>query len=279
MITRFAPSPSGRLHAGHALAALIPWREAKAADGRFLLRIEDIDTERCRAEFEDGIFEDLIWLGLDWEEPVRRQSDHMADYAAALDRLKDRNLVYPCFCSRAEIRAEIARSDGAPHGPEGALYPGTCRHLSDDERADRISHDQAHAWRLDVAKACAQFTQPLMWHDRLKGETLALPQSHGDVVLARKDTPTSYHLSVVVDDALQGITLVTRGEDLFESTHVHRLLQALLDFPVPDYFHHELVCDDNGKRLATRHKARSLENYRLSGVSPQDLLSQLDFGL
>ena len=279
MVTRFAPSPSGRLHSGHALAALIPFREAQQNDGRFLLRIEDIDRERCRAEFEDGIFEDLAWLGLTWEMPVRRQSDHMQDYAAAISTLEERGVIYPCFCSRADIRAEIARSDSAPHvptmGPDGALYPGTCRNLTMDERDSRIADGDAHALRLDVAKALEAIHSPLTWHDRLAGDVVAKPQAHGDVVLARKDTPTSYHLSVVVDDALQGITLVTRGQDLFEATDIHCLLQALLDLPTPEYFHHDLVRGEDGRRLATRHKARTLEDIRQSGMTPTELFQQL----
>jgi glutamyl-Q tRNA(Asp) synthetase len=275
MVTRFAPSPSGRLHSGHALAALIPFREALKTDGRFLLRIEDIDRERCRPEFEDGIFEDLAWLGLTWEMPVRRQSDHMQDYAAAISTLEGQEVIYPCFCSRADIRAEIARSDSAPHGPDGALYPGTCRDLSADERAARIAAGDAHALRLDVAKALENLSGSLIWQDRLAGEVVANPAAHGDVVLARKDTPTSYHLSVVVDDALQGITLVTRGQDLFEATDIHCLLQALLDLPTPDYFHHDLVRGEDGRRLATRHKARTLENIRISGMKPAELFVQL----
>jgi glutamyl-Q tRNA(Asp) synthetase len=275
LVTRFAPSPSGRLHSGHALAALIPFREALKVDGRFLLRIEDIDRERCHKEFEDGIFEDLTWLGLTWEMPVRRQSDHMQDYATAISTLERKGVIYPCFCSRAEIRAEIARSDSAPHGPDGALYPGTCRNLSADERATRIAAGDAHALRLDVAKALEVVAGPLIWQDRLAGDIAANPAAHGDVVLARKDTPTSYHLSVVVDDALQGITLVTRGQDLFEATDIHCLLQALLDLPKPDYFHHDLVRGEDGRRLATRHKARTLENIRQSGVTPAELFGEL----
>jgi glutamyl-Q tRNA(Asp) synthetase len=275
VVTRFAPSPSGRLHSGHALAAIIPWREAMNNADRFLLRIEDIDFERCRPEFETGILEDLAWLGLTWEEPVRRQSDHMADYAAAIAQLQTRGVIYPCFCSRADIRAEIARSPSAPHGPDGALYPGTCRHLSLDARLTRLNAGDAHALRLDVATALDQISGPLSWHDRLAGEITACPDAFGDVVLARKDTPTSYHLSVVVDDALQGITLVTRGKDLLEATDVHRLLQALLDLPTPDYFHHDLVVGEDGRRLATRHKATTLESIRQGGTTAEELIARL----
>jgi len=275
VVTRFAPSPSGRLHSGHALAAIIPWREALQAGGRFLLRIEDIDTERCHAEFEEAIFEDLAWLGLTWEAPVRRQSEHMDDYARAIMQLQEQGVIYPCFCSRADIRAEIARSHAAPHGPDGALYPGTCRHLSIDERDTRLKADEPHALRLDVSKALGKITVPLTWHDRVAGLVTARPEQHGDVVLARKDTPTSYHLSVVVDDGLQGITLVTRGKDLFEATDIHCLLQALLGLPVPDYFHHHLVLDDTGRRLATRHKAETIGQLRDSGLTPEELIKRL----
>ena len=275
IVTRFAPSPSGYLHAGHALAAIIPWREAQDNGGRFLVRIEDIDRGRCRAEFEDSILEDLTWLGLTWEEPVRRQSEHMDDYARALAQLDDKGLIFPCYCTRADIKAEIARSPSAPHGPDGALYPGLCRDLSSDERAARLNAGDAHALRLNMDKALAHISAPLLWHDRLKGEQTAAPEIFGDVVLARKDTPTSYHLSVVVDDALQGITLVTRGQDLFEATHIHRLLQALLDLPTPDYFHHELVVDDKGQRLATRQKSETLQAMRQSGMTAETLLQKL----
>lgn len=260
--TRFAPSPSGHLHLGHAYAALFA---AEAADGgRFLLRIEDIDQTRCRPEYETAIAEDLAWLGLAWETPVRRQSEHMAAYRAAVDRLAAMNLVYPCFCTRTEIAAEIARSASAPQGPDGPRYPGTCRALSPDERNRRIAGGANYALRLDMAAACAH-AGPLAFHDRARGETKAGPARFGDIVLARKDAPASYHIAVVVDDAAQGVTLVTRGADLFESTHIHRLLQALLDLPAPDYHHHGLITDDAGKRLAKRHAALSLRTLRAQG--------------
>ncbi|HEX2113705.1 MAG TPA: tRNA glutamyl-Q(34) synthetase GluQRS, partial [Alphaproteobacteria bacterium] len=205
-VTRFAPSPTGRLHLGHAYAALFAARAA--GGGRFLLRIEDIDATRCRREFEQAIYDDLSWLGLAWETPVRRQSEHMADYAAALERLKAQGLIYPCFCTRAEIRAEIARAGAAPHAAEGPLYPGTCRRLDATERARRIETGAPYALRLDAAKASAQ-AGTLTWHDRARGTITADPHTHGDVVLARKETPTSYHLSVTLDDHLQGVSLVT----------------------------------------------------------------------
>ncbi|HEY8190865.1 MAG TPA: tRNA glutamyl-Q(34) synthetase GluQRS, partial [Alphaproteobacteria bacterium] len=199
--TRFAPSPTGRLHIGHAYSALFAYRQARDADGKFILRIEDIDASRCRPEFEDGIYEDLAWLGITWETPVRRQSDHMDDYRAAIEELSTRGLVYPCFCTRKEIEAEIAQSGAAPHGPDGPPYPGTCRHLPESERAAKIASGMAYALRLDVAKASAACGK-LEWHDRAKGAQVATPEMLGDVVLARKDTPASYHLCVTLDDHL-----------------------------------------------------------------------------
>ena len=272
--TRFAPSPTGRLHLGHAYAALFAACAAREAGGRFLLRIEDIDATRCRPEFEQAIHEDLAWLGLEWPMPVRRQSEHMAEYAAALDRLKTRGLIYPCFCTRAEIRAEIARAGAAPHGSEGPLYPGTCRQLDPDTRARRIAQGAPYALRIDVAKALEQ-TGPLSWHDRERGMIAADPPLHGDVVLARKETPTSYHLSVTLDDHIQGVTLVTRGTDLFEATHIHRLLQALLGLATPDYHHHRLVAGPGGERLAKRAGAPTLASLRDSGRSPGDIRAML----
>ncbi|HEX6978617.1 MAG TPA: tRNA glutamyl-Q(34) synthetase GluQRS [Alphaproteobacteria bacterium] len=276
VVTRFAPSPTGRLHLGHAYAALFAWRAAREAGGRFLLRIENIDATRCRPEFEAAIDEDLAWLGLDWEKPVRRQSEHFAEYAAALDSLKARELIYPCFCTRAEIRAEIARAGAAPHGNDGPVYPGTCRRLDDSERARRIAEGRPYALRLDVAKALA-LTGPLTWFDRERGTVPADPQSLGDVVLARKETPTSYHLSVTVDDHRQGVTLVTRGEDLFAATHIHRLLQALLGFPTPVYHHHRLVTGPGGERLAKRAGAPTLKSLREAGRTPAQVRAMVGF--
>jgi glutamyl-Q tRNA(Asp) synthetase len=271
-VTRFAPSPTGLLHLGHARSALAGWQAARDSGGRFLLRIEDIDTGRCRAEFVAAIFEDLAWLGLTWEQPVRRQSQHFADYGAALDRLRGMDLVYPCFCTRADIAAAIT----APHGPEGPIYPGTCRHLSEAERERRIEAGEAYALRLDVGKALAM-TGPLSWHDDVAGDVAADPLSLGDVVLARKDVPTSYHLSVTVDDHLQGVTLVTRGMDLFHATHIHRLLQALLGYATPRYRHHPLVLDAQGRRLAKRDKAMTLRALRQAGRSPAEIRALAGF--
>jgi glutamyl-Q tRNA(Asp) synthetase len=269
VVTRFAPSPTGRLHLGHAFSALAAFRFAEAHGGRFLLRIEDIDTGRCRPEFTDGIFEDLAWLGLAWETPVRRQSEHMDDYAAALARLKALSVVYPCFCTRADIAAAAS----APHGAQ-PLYPGTCRTLDAETRARRLA--EPHAWRIDVARAAA-LAGPLSWHDAAQGEIAATPEAEGDVVLARKDAGTSYHLSVTVDDALQGITDVVRGEDLFPATHIHRLLQALLGLPTPRYHHHALLTGPDGKRLAKRDRAETLAELRARGVAPNAIKHQLGF--
>ena len=241
IVTRFAPSPTGHLHLGHAYSALFAQRAAEESGGRFLLRIEDIDQTRCRPEYEDVVLDDLAWLGLSWEQPVRRQSDHMADYQAALSRLEEMDLIYPCFCSRKEIRAEIKRSNEAPHDAtadkRGPVYPGTCRRLYQDDREMRIFAGEAYALRLNMQKAiylAEKKRGKLNWLDLDQGEQRATPEIFGDVVLARKDEPTSYHLSVTVDDALQSINLITRGEDLRDVTHVHCLLQALLDFETPE---------------------------------------------
>ncbi|MEX0760762.1 MAG: tRNA glutamyl-Q(34) synthetase GluQRS [Tistlia sp.] len=266
--TRFAPSPTGLLHLGHAHSALFAAAAAGGPGGRFLLRVEDIDRPRCRPEFEAAILEDLAWLGLAWEAPVRRQSEHAADHAAALARLEAEGLLYPCFCTRREIAEEIARSAGAPHGPEGPLYPGTCRRLAGSERAERLAAGVSAALRLDVSAAQAR-SGPLTWQDAAQGEIRAAPETLGDVVLARRDIGTSYHLAVTVDDALQGITLVTRGQDLFHATHVHRLLQALLGLPVPRWHHHGLLADESGRRLAKRHDALSLRVLREAGHAPE----------
>ncbi len=284
LVTRFAPSPTGLLHLGHAHAALFAARRAQAAGGRFLLRIEDIDQGRCRPEFEAAITEDLRWLGLDWEQPVMRQSDRFAAYGHALDKLRDRGLLYPCFCSRKEIQHEIARAGQAPHGPDGPLYPGTCRGLGEDERQARIAAGRAYALRLDVTAAMATAMTavgPLTWieHGRgLDGAAVpAEPQIHGDVVLARKDVPASYHLAVTLDDAEQGVTLVTRGEDLAPATHVHRLLQALLDLPAPVWHHHGLIADAAGRRLAKRDDAKAIRTLREQGLSAAEVRTLAGF--
>jgi glutamyl-Q tRNA(Asp) synthetase len=275
-ITRFAPSPTGPLHLGHAHSALFGWTAARDRGGLFLLRIEDIDPGRCRPEFERQLMEDLSWLGLTWPTPVRRQSEHLDDYRAALHRLETLGVTYPCFCTRKEIEEEIARAGHAPHGPDGALYPGTCRHLPAAERAARQAAGEAFAIRLDVARA-STLTGPLSWQDHGAGRIDATPEILGDVVLARKDVPTSYHLSVTVDDFLQGVTLVTRGRDLFHATHLHRLLQALLGYPAPDYHHHGLLTNDRGERLAKRDKAVSLRSLRESAKTPAEVRAMAGF--
>ncbi|MDD3371757.1 MAG: tRNA glutamyl-Q(34) synthetase GluQRS [Alphaproteobacteria bacterium] len=273
VVTRFAPSPTGYLHLGHAFSALSAFRSANG--GTFFLRIEDIDSSRCKPEFTDAILEDLAWLGLDWPKPARRQSEHMADYAAALDKLKEMGLVYPCFCTRREIERDALRSGLAPHPEDGTvIYPGTCRALSKDERAARLASGEPATWRLDV-EAAAKQAGPLSWVDRSRGKVEALPQIFGDVVLARKDVPASYHLSVTVDDALQGVSLVTRGEDLFSSTHVHRLLQALLGYDTPEYHHHRLLTDSSGKRYAKRDRSATLRDLRAEGKTPEDIVKML----
>jgi glutamyl-Q tRNA(Asp) synthetase len=275
--TRFAPSPTGRLHLGHAYSALVAWRRARSSGGRFLVRLEDIDATRCRAEFADAILEDLAWVGLDWDGPVRLQSACFADYRAALKRLEAMGLIYPCFCTRAAIQAEIARAGYAPHGPEGLLYPGICRGLGNGERSRRVAAGEAFALRLDVGRAVRR-TGALTWHDEQEGVVRADPASHGDVVLARKEIPASYHLAVTVDDALQGVDLVTRGEDLFTATHVHRLLQALLDLPTPRYYHHKLLTDADGRRFAKRDRAVTIAALRASGHSPGEVRAMAGFG-
>ncbi|HMI19088.1 MAG TPA: tRNA glutamyl-Q(34) synthetase GluQRS [Sphingomonas sp.] len=271
VVSRFAPSPTGRLHLGHAFSAVCAHDLARAAGGQFLLRIEDIDGTRSREAFLAGIDEDLRWLGLAWDGAVLRQSTRMALYAEALERLKAMGLAYPCFCTRAEIAA----SASAPHGSEGPVYPGTCRPLSDAERAARMH--EPHCWRIDMA-AAVTLTGPLRWHDKPAGWIEADPLAQGDVVLARKETPTSYHLAVTVDDAAQGVTDVVRGVDLFEATHVHRLLQALLGLPTPLYHHHPLLVGPDGKRLAKRNCARPLAELRAEGADPGALLAALRSG-
>jgi len=270
VVTRFAPSPTGELHLGHAYSALIAWRRAEEAGGRFLLRIEDIDIRRCRREFETAIETDLKWLGLSWDGAVRRQSEHFADYGRVLDQLDKRGLIYPCFCTRADIAA----AGSAPHGPDGPLYPGTCRHLSLQERRDRIASGREFCLRLDCATA-AREAGPYHFHNEGQGKVTGDPLLFGDVVIARKDTPTSYHLAVTVDDHLQGVTLVTRGEDLLPSTHVHILLQKLLGYETPGYAHHKLLTDAEGRRFAKRDRAQTLHALRDSGKTAQDVLAMV----
>jgi len=266
IVTRFAPSPTGHLHLGHASSAVRAHDFARDHGGCFLLRIEDIDVGRCREAFVESIIEDLRWLGLDWDGTEVRQSERLDLYAAALETLRGMGLVYPCFCTRKDIAASVS----APHGPEGPVYPGTCRTRDQSHRLAT----EPHCWRIDMGKAVA-LAGPLTWQDERAGTVVADPLSHGDVVLARKDAPFAYHLAVVVDDAAQGVTDIVRGEDLFAATHVHRLLQALLGLPVPRYHHHPLLAGPDGKRLAKRDGAASLRQMRADGADPQALLAAL----
>lgn len=269
IVTRFAPSPTGYLHLGHAHAARIAWTRAREAGGRFLLRIENIDATRARPEYEAAILEDLHWLGLDWDGPVRRQQDHLADYAAVLEGLRARDLLYPCFCTRADIAREVAASGQAPHGPDGLLYPGTCADLPEEAAAARVAAGEAHAWRLRTARA-AREAGPLTYEEEGHGSITCDPCAFGDVVLARKDCPGSYHLCVCHDDARQGVTLVTRGEELRAATHLHRLIQALMGWPAPLYAHHPLLTDAEGRKLSKREGALSLKTLREAGFGPAE---------
>ncbi|MCC3247077.1 tRNA glutamyl-Q(34) synthetase GluQRS [Methylocystis sp. WRRC1] len=272
---RFAPSPNGFLHLGHAYSALLNFRLARECGGRFLLRIEDIDTGRARPEFEAAIHEDLAWLGLAWETPVRRQSEHFDDYARALARLDDMGLLYACDCKRSDIAHFAAAHDGWPRDPDGApLYSGTCR---DKPRrpAGEVLRQGGVALRLDMEKAVALAGQGLTWQEFNLGAVAADPAQWGDVVLARKDTPASYHIAVVVDDAIQGVTDVVRGRDLFNATSLHRLLQRLLELPEPGYRHHDLVLDEDGEKLSKSRASTTLRALRADGVSASDVRRRL----
>ena len=279
-VFRFAPSPNGYLHLGHALSALQNFEAARASGGRFLLRIEDIDATRCRPEYERAIHEDLAWLGIAWEEPVRRQSMHMSDYGAALQRLERDGLLYPAFESRAEIARLVRQRELVapwPRDPDGApLYPGHAKSRPAGERRALIESGAAYALRLDMAAAQAR-AGPLSWHEDgagpagETGEVMARPEQWGDEILARKETPTSYHLSVVTDDALQGVTHVVRGQDLFWSTSVHRLLQELLGLAAPSYRHHHLIHDEAGQKLSKSTRATSIRELRAAGVSADEI--------
>lgn len=276
-VTRFAPSPTGLLHRGHAYSALLAYQAARAADGIFLLRIEDIDATRSRPEFEVAIFEDLSWLGVTWPEPVRRQSEHLADYEAALERLQAGGLVYRCFRTRKDVAQAMA---SAPHGAMDTFRGAP---LAQDEEAARLARGEAYAWRLslDAARARLGGFGGLTFSEMgagPRGETgliLARPELGGDVVLARKDVGVAYHLAVVVDDALQGVTHVVRGCDLFEAAHVQRLLQALLDLPTPLYQHHRLLAGPDGKRYAKRDRAETLQALRAAGLTPETLRQEM----
>lgn len=278
-VTRFAPSPTGRLHKGHAFSALTAWRAAKDAGGRFLLRIEDIDPTRCRPEFEAGIYEDLAWLGLDWETPVRRQSDHLADYAAVVEALDRRGLLYRCFRTRKEILDAIG---DAPHGPAEAARPGP--HPADEE-ARLLAEGRPFAWRLSLDRAREalggaawdglNFIEEGSGPDGESGRIKARPETAGDVVLARKDAGTAYHLAVTHDDALQKVSHVIRGQDLFEATHIQRLIQALMGWPAPVYRHHRLLAGPDGRRYAKRDRSVTLAELRAGGLTPDRLRAEL----
>ena len=286
-VFRFAPSPNGYLHLGHACSALLNFDLAQQTGGRFLLRIEDIDPTRCKPEFETAIYQDLDWLGIEWEQPVRRQSEHLADYRDAVERFSGRGLIYPSFESRAEIARLVEQREASapwPRDPDGAaLYPGAAKLLSEDQRARLSQSGAPFALRLDMAAACAS-AGDLTWIERgegPEGETgtvLARPQAWGDAILARRETPTSYHLSVVIDDAVQGVTEVVRGQDLFWSTSVHRLLQALLGLPQPAYRHHRLLLDGNGKKLSKSTAATGLRELRAGGATAADIRRLVGLG-
>jgi len=278
VVTRFAPSPTGLLHLGHVYAAATAWRAARAARGRFLVRLEDIDPQRCRPAYADAILEDLAWLGLSSDAPVRIQSAHLADYRAVLNDLAARALVYPCFCSRADIAREIVQSAAAPHTPDGAPpYPGTCRTLSATARAARLAAGDPHAWRLDL-RAALRNAPTLRFLEHTDGWTRADPSPFGDVILARRDIPASYHLCVTHDDAHQGVTLVTRAADLKPATHLHVLLQHLNGWPTPAYAHHVLLTGPDGTRLAKRAGAPSVRDLRAAGLAATEILARADEG-
>jgi len=277
---RFAPSPNGYLHLGHAYSALLNQRLAEEFGGRLLLRIEDIDPERSRPEFEAAMLEDLAWLGLRWEEPPRRQSEHLADYAAALDALRRRDLAYPCFCSRADISRACAASPGWPRDPDGSpLYPQTCRNLSENARDEQIAAGAKFSLRLDMAKALSATEAPLTYLEFHEGRAWSIvnaePEKWGDALIGRRDTPASYHIACTLDDHLQGVTDVVRGADLEAATSLHRLLQALLGLQTPDYRHHRLVLDEQGGKLSKSRFAVSLRDLRAQGETPGSLRTRL----
>jgi len=261
---------------GHAYSALFAEAVAKEHGGNFLLRVEDIDVIRCRPEFVQGIIDDLSWLGIQWSGKVMFQSERSDAYSVALDQLNDQGLLYPCFCTRKDIMREISAAGDAPHGPANILYPGICKRLSEEVRMERLANGDAHAMRLDSRKALERVGD-LQWHDLEIGTRSVCMEKLGDVVLARKDITNSYHLAVCVDDAAQGVTLVTRGEDLLESTHVHRLLQQLLGFSVPQWHHHSLIRDEKGRRFAKRDGGLSLSALRASGKDANEIRQELGF--
>lgn len=274
VVTRFAPSPSGPLHVGHLLAALQARRLADAHGGRCLLRVENIDQRAQHPEYMQLMYEDLHWLDLKFDGEVMVQTQRFDRYRAVLEQLRCAGLLYPCFCTRTEIKNQVAEMGRAPHATLGYLYPGTCRQLPPDEVVEKLAAGVPHTWRLDMQRVQDLIGCPT-WHDLRRGTQRCVPTAYGDVVLARKDFPASYHLAVVVDDAAQGVTHVTRGADLFDSTHIHRALQGVLGLPVPQYCHHALLRDNTGKRLAKRDGARSIASLRQAGYTPQQVLDSL----
>jgi glutamyl-Q tRNA(Asp) synthetase len=268
-VTRFAPSPTGLLHLGHAYSAWFAWDQARGDP--CLLRLEDLDRERSRREYEEAILDDLRWLGYPVSDPPLRQSDRGAGYDQALERLRGMDLLYPCFCSRKEVMAEASSISSAPHGPDGPIYSGRCRSLPKGQAEDWLAQGKAHSWRLDW-KAAVPHLAVREWRDEGEGSFLLDPGLFGDVILSRKDGGYSYHLAVVIDDASSGVELVTRGRDLLPSTHLHIVLQHLLGLPTPQYRHHRLVADKVGKRLAKRSDGESIRFWRESGASPEDVL-------
>lgn len=278
MRTRFAPSPTGLLHLGHAYAAQYAYKLATQNNGTFLLRFEDIDITRVRPRFYSQIEEDLTFLGIVWNEKPFRQSDRLNSYALALKKLKSKGLVYPCFCTRKEVQHELNLLTRAPHGPEGSLYPGTCKKLTQSEVQTKQADGLEPSWRFDSAKA-AELYPALSFTDSIVGKTKVHPQLLGDVILARKDIGTSYHIAVVVDDAMQKISDITRGKDLMHSTHIHRILQTALGLPTPLYHHHKLILDTSGKRLAKRDQSQSILQMRQLGMGKNDILQQLEVHL
>jgi glutamyl-Q tRNA(Asp) synthetase len=287
-VFRFAPSPNGYLHLGHALSALLNFDMAQASGGRLLLRIEDIDRTRCGPEYEAAIYEDLAWLGIEWDEPVRRQSEHFDEYRKALHTLEDKRLTFPSFETRTELARKVGERESHarwPRDPDGVpLYPGTARVMAEAEREARIAQGEPYAIRLDMISAM-EWAGDLRWSESgagpggETGDIVTDPEAWGDVILGRKDTPTSYHLSVAIDDALQGVTHVVRGQDLFWSTSVHRLLQELLGLPAPAYHHHRLVLDAEGRKLSKSTQATGLRELRAQGMTPDDIRRLVGLGL
>jgi len=270
--TRFAPSPTGYLHLGHVFSALFAYEASKILGGELIIRIEDIDKQRSRSHFEKSIFEDLDWIGIKYRKIIRRQSEKMSDYEAAIEELDRLNLIYPCFCTRSEIQSEILRAGYAPHGIDHLVYPGTCRRLSKSEKEKRIKTNKNYAWRLDIRSAAKKIGK-LSWHDIRLGNHEVPVGIIGDVVIGRKDVPSSYHLASTLDDHIQRVGLVTRGEDLVESTHIHRILQSLLGLKTPFYFHHPLILDSSGVRLSKRTRAQTIRAMKARGLSPKEVIN------